>query len=364
MLKRFACALLVSAASQVPAEAATVRHVLTPSMDLVYEPVSGRLYVSVPARAGEGGNSVRWIDPVAAVAGPATFIGENPLVLAPSDDGRYIYVSLVNSNDVARYDVATGTAGPRFSLGSDPRSGAYNAADLAVMPGHAETLVVTRTMSGASWGLAVFDNGVMRPVTTNVSEPASRVLFTGPADRVVTFETRSTDFGMRAFTIADDGARFDRYLGRPFDVFSVETESAGGRVYATTGQVIDSQTGQVVSTFPNDGPFPNALAVEPDVANNRMFILTPADTQATSFTLRAFNLATGELIGTLPGITPTPGFLPSLQSDLVRFGTDGLAFRTEYEVILINTDLVPEPTGAAVLALGAVALLRRPRSRW
>src|SRR5258708_14207645 len=123
-----------------------IRQVSLTTNDIVYAKSTAQLYVSLPSAAGDNGNSVAPLTPATGALGPAVFIGSEPGKLAISDNGQYLYVGLNGAPPVRRFDLATQTAGPQFGLGRDGISGPYYPEDIEVMPGHPETVAVSRQL--------------------------------------------------------------------------------------------------------------------------------------------------------------------------------------------------------------------------
>ncbi len=116
-------------------------------------------------------------------------------------------------------------------------------------------------------------------------------------------------------------------------------------MYASSGVVVDPETGFWKGTFQGTG-FTSIMAI--DSANNRAFFATG---NGSNVVLSAFDLNTFLPVGsvTLPGISAEP-------TNLVRWGTNGLAFNTapsffstNSHVYILQTELVsnvaPVPTG-------------------
>src|SRR6185503_10385615 len=100
-----------------------------------------------------------------------TFVGSEPNKLALSDDGHSLYVTLQGAGAIRRFDALTNTPGLQFSTGADPffGRGRYDIADLAVAPANPGTIAVARRFSNVSpaeAGVAIFDDGVQRGVTS------------------------------------------------------------------------------------------------------------------------------------------------------------------------------------------------------
>src|SRR5205807_2476078 len=96
--------------------ASGVRQLALAANDLVYDPGTRQIYASVPSSAGSTGNSITAIDPVSGALGSPVFVGSEPDKLALSDDNQYLYVGLDGAAAVRRFDLASQTAGPQFSL--------------------------------------------------------------------------------------------------------------------------------------------------------------------------------------------------------------------------------------------------------
>ena len=112
-----------------------------------------------------------------------------------------------------------------------------------------------------------------------------------------------------------------------------------------TGQVIDPVSHTLVGRFSASGP------MVPDSTVGRTFFLSQRQSGAGSWRVQAFDQETFLEIGSLdiPGVTGTP-------RSLIRWGADGLAFRTETQVFIFRTSLVSSPgvsTGAVLHAARA-----------
>jgi hypothetical protein len=151
-------------------ETHNVREIPIVTTDVIFERNRGKLYGSVPSKAGAMGNSIARIDPVTGQVESTVFVGSEPGKLALSDDGQTLYVSLDGAAGVRRFNLATQTAGTQFSLGD--LAGSVEplfVKDMAVAPGNPNLVAVSRrnkTGSPDFEGVAVYDNGVKRALTT------------------------------------------------------------------------------------------------------------------------------------------------------------------------------------------------------
>ncbi len=305
-----------------------IRRIPLITKDLVYSDLTDKLYASVPSSAGSSGNSIVTIDPVTGVVSNATFIGSEPNKLTLSDDGHSLYVSLDGSFHVRRFDVLTNTPGLQFSLGQEAFSGRFSVNDFAVAPGNPDVLAVARTQNA---GVAVFDNGVRRPnVGPTFSSGSDFLAFSASASKLY-----GTGFssGLSTMTINASGVTVD----------STTTLAAGarikfsnGKIFSSSGQVINPDTSTLLGTFSGTtGGFFFPPPFVPDASNGRAYYLT-SDQFNGGVALKVFDTSTFLLLGslTLSGVTGTP-------TSLVRWGANGLAFRADNELFIIQTSLIP-----------------------
>ncbi|HEY9404964.1 MAG TPA: Calx-beta domain-containing protein [Pyrinomonadaceae bacterium] len=307
-----------------------VRALSLPANDVIYNPADQTLYASVPSSAGAAGNSIVPVNPATGETGAPVFIGSEPGKMALSDDGHTLYVSLDGSYSVRRFDTATRTPGQQFSLGQHSISGNRTARDIAVAPGNPNLVAIARGYfgsSGAAAGVAVFDNGVQRPNTgADWSNSADFLAFSATESKLYGSGSYS---GLQTMTIDASGVTVasERTAG-----VSGRIKFANGLIYSSAGQVVNPETRTPVGTF--SGVSANAFAV--DTTAGRAYYLTHNVYSGTTV-LKAFDLGTFVSTGsaTISGITGEP-------TTMVRWGTNGLAFRTDAgKLYLLQTSLIP-----------------------
>ncbi len=320
----------VDAAPLTPFDDPTVfiRRIALPANDLVYSQTTGKIYASVPSSAGSSGNSVMTINPGSGAIESSTFIGSEPNHLALSDDGHSMYVWLDGSAAIRRFDAQTNTAGLQFNMGQHPLNGRFLVNDFAVAPGDPNVLAVARGFSNTSSpaGVAIFDNGVIRPTVGPTNSNGSNVLaYSASASKLY----GSGFFGLQTMTVDASGVTVtsNNALGA-----SSRIEFGNGLIFTSSGQVINPDTNTLIGTFA--GTNTNSFVV--DTSAGRAYYLTPGPTFNT-LNLKAFDTNTFVLLGTVT-IPNVPGFL---NTSLIRWGANGLAFRTDNELFIIQTSLVP-----------------------
>jgi len=316
-----ALALAFSGATLGPILAQNVRVLNLPTNDIIYDPVSQRIFVSVPSIVGPGlGNSITAIDPVTGAIESSVFVGSEPGPLAISNDGQFIYVGLFGARAIRRYDIATATAGLQFSLGVDPRYGQYFAEDIEVLPGAPHSVAVSRTRNliPRHAGVAVFDDGVMRPNTTQVHIGSNRIEFSDSASLLFGMDNESTGgaTALREISITPDGATETAAHARFIEGnFRGDIEYEQGVLYVTSGHAYDPSTLTIVGTYDSHGP------VEMDPVQGNVFFVE-TDTFGDT-TLKRFDLTTFLLQDSIP-LAGVSGVARSA----ARWGPDAVAFNT------------------------------------
>ena len=163
------------------------------------------------------GNSIAKIDPVTGQVESFVFVGSEPGKLALSDDGHTLYVTLEGAAAVRKFDITTQTAGQQFALGDSTSNGPFFVNDLAVAPGQPNVVAVARknvTSQPNFEGVAIYENGVRRPVTTPGHTGSDFIAFSAAS---------STLFGSSA-----GGGGIETMSVTPAGVSVVSTVSASG----------------------------------------------------------------------------------------------------------------------------------------
>ena len=310
--------------SGTTASAADVRQINLPTKDIIYDPVSQRIYASV-LPWGPFPNSVVAIDPETGTFGSPIFVGPDPGKLALSDDGQFLYVSLDGAAAVRRVNLTTQTAEILFALGSDSSGTPFYVDDMEVQPGNPHVVAVSLKFLFASprhAGVAVYEDGVQRPVMTPGNTGSNVIEFSADPSRLYGGNTETGEFGLRRMRVDGAGVVVEDVtpdlLSGSFDI-----EFAGGLLYGSSGRVVDPEALAVVGTF-DLPPFFGERLVEPDLAAGFVYYLI-------GNTLLTFDPATFAQLGApfgVPGAFGTP-------SSLIRWGTDGLAYRTDNNQVLL-----------------------------
>jgi len=288
--------------------------------DLVYDATRGLLWASVPSSAGVTlGNSIVSIDPYTGVLGQALWVGSEPAKLSISTDGSTLWVAYLGSPSVRKVDLNAMVLTPvRMYFPGGWGDNVY-ASGLAASPGSATTVAI------AAGNVTIYDDATARPNT-------------GAGTTYLAYGTvPSTLYGYGYSTLSI-------YTVDSTGIISTQTDNSGnysndlrydnGRLYLTSGEVLDGTSGALLGTFAAAGP------VAPDSSLGRAFILNPSQfygsDQVTAFDESTFVPLASFGVG---GVDDNGYNSPS---SLVRWGQDGLAFRSDIGVYVVRSSVVKD----------------------
>lgn len=309
-----------------------VRVITQPVNDIVYNAPMGVLHASVPSSFGVSGNSIVNVDPTTGSVSQPVFVGSEPNKLALSTDGTVLYAGLDGAAAVRRFDVTTNTAGNQFAVGIDPFSGAQTAADLAVSPGNSNVVAVSKTcsfLSPSGTGIVIFDNGIARPALTGGFGESAAFLAYSNSD--ATLYSSPASFGnLRTLTVDASGV-----TSSSLSSFTLggDLQFVNGSVYGANGRVVNPATNTLMGTFQGVGSGPFVV----DATVGRAYYMIGNSTNLDkTVTIRSFDINTFVAVG-----DATVSDVDGAASSMVRWGANGLAFRTSTQLFLIQTSLIP-----------------------
>jgi hypothetical protein len=310
---------------------------LLANSDLIFDPVTQRIYAAVRGNPG----AITPIDPINGKIGTAIPVGIDPVKLARSDNGQYLYAGLDGVNAIQRIDLATQSVNLTFSLGSDGADLLF-VDDMEVLPGAPQSIAVSRKKKGISprhAGVAIFDDNVQRATTTPGFIGSNVIEFSASAASLYGYSTEVVPSSFFRMTVGVSGVSvLDATQNLINDLSDIEFE--GGLIYSIGGSVTNPQTLMAEVPFPGLPGIPFTKSVRPDASIGRVFFLTQEPLQQIGQTavVSAYNLNTKQLIDSvnIPGVIGDPG-------NLIRWGAKGLAFRTAGgQIFLIeSTKLIP-----------------------
>lgn len=318
--------------------------------DLLWDSSRSRLYASVPANAGgTNANRVVAIDPATTGIVGSVATGQNPKKLALTSKGEILYVALDGNGTIARINPTTMTATSTFAVGTSPNYGTLYVEDMCAVAGQPSLLVVSqmrKNVSPGHNGVVAYDNGVARPARTQDHTGSNLIEPSANPGTFFGYNTESTEFGFRRLRLDASGMTEIEVKPNLFQgFFNIEIRSDGDKVFSTSGVELDGVQMRRLGMFPVQGP------VCPELAANRVYFLeqqNPDYYWSDYDKIGVYDPATFSNIRRLT--LPKEAIMPR---SFIRWGTNGLAFITETNVVLINSSrLVPNdpPANLAVTA--------------
>jgi hypothetical protein len=310
--------------------------------DIVYDPKNQVFYLSVPGTAAINPNTIAVLDPAMAAITFTQPAGNNPNVLAISDDSQFLYAGIDGTSTVQRFILPGLAPDISYPLGTSQYDGPYFALDLQVAPGAPHTLAVTLGNSNvspaANGGITIFDDATARPTkapgfggTGNLFDS----LQWGPnASTLFASNTETSGYDFYTLSVNSNGVTLNQDFRGTFTRSgdNIHFDPGTNLIYSDEGHVINPSTGLPAGNF-------NATGVAAvDSMLNTAFIAS--GNASSSVTIQSFDLTHFTLINTvtIPNVTGPP-------LHLIRWGQNGLAFIGTHangtsQVVLLGGDFV------------------------
>ena len=329
---------------------------------LVSVPATGQLYATIPASATANPNTIVPIDPKTGTTQTPIPVGQGPAILAPSSDGSYLFVA--NQTDLAVQRVNLKTKAiehtyPYTSTGSCSTCGTGPATDLAAVPGSPQEVILSQGSSLTLYNDAGVVNHVPNDGICCMADPNfGSIALAGNPLTVYGLPFLVTGKWFQTASLTSSGLSYTRLSETNYggnNTTGNQVLSDGTLLYTSAGEIWDPSTMAEVGTFPalvsNAISYLNGHNITLDPSLGELYTVGSITNSNTDHVqVSAFGLKSHALDGTLsfPQIDwPT-------ENNLVRWGTDGLAFigpgvgLTDREVYLLRSSVVspvaPNPT--------------------
>jgi hypothetical protein len=298
--------------------------------DLVWDPVNQVFYISVPSSATTHSNQVCLLNPTTSAITNCQ-AGNEPNMLAISDDSQFLYVGMDGSNSVQRYVLPNLTPDINFKVGTDPYDGPYIALDIEVAPATPHTVAISRGILNlepdTEGGIAIYDDGVQRPIATQGWGPTDdsydSIQWGKDATAIYAANSSTTGFDFYTLTVNASGVVLDQdYPSVFWNPGRIHFDRGSGLIYSDDGfHAVNPSTGLPAGIFEVGGGWPMA----PDSSLNSVFILTQYIWQSNSnYTVDIFDMTHYVRVGWVPfPTTAEPGVNPL--GRFIRWGSNGLA---------------------------------------
>lgn len=290
-------------------------------------PGSSKLVLALPSSAGSIGNSVAILNPDTGQIETSGFIGSEPAILRTALDGSAAYAYLAGEHRIGRFSIASASRDLLFA--PDPAGGSaqYEVVDMALGPDGA----LTTSLDGG-W-LATFDNGVVRPnVDKNTQGPgaysqAPYQIALNPSGTIVyAYQDYWSIPDFKRDALTPNGLQW--LSGTVSLIVGPRSQSAQGLLYTPYGDVVDPERSRRLGYFAVSNP---NSQVAPDPAAGRVYFIS--GDQLTIFDSGTYALLASWRVPNSYRMEPM---------DLVRFGSDGLAFHTsDGHLYLVQISAIP-----------------------
>jgi hypothetical protein len=317
---------------------------------MLYNPYDRLLYASVNSAATQvTGNSIVTIDPLTGAIGKAVTVGSQPSSIALSDDGQALYSTLTGSNQIALYRPLSHSLAFSFAPPNPTYStGANQPRGIAMMPGTENTVAIDE---GSFQGLGIYDiDPTSQAVTLRGTALSGPYTGSGPAfmdaTDLLSFDTDTSGASLNHFLVNVSGLSSvnasspyeSTLLG--FGGFSVPPSFKvnAGLAFANAGGVANPATApatQIGIYQPLNGPYTYSdlgSIVEPDTSLGAVFFfgagLTPPSTYQQIGGLSRYDEYSFLPTAFIQLVNLSTSTTQATSVDLIRFGSDGLAFLT------------------------------------
>jgi hypothetical protein len=290
--------------------------------DIVYDALRNRIYVAVSKLQPVRGPSIAVLNPETARVESWYPVEADPEKLAVSSNGRYLYAAL--GNLIRRIDLATWTANLDIPLGNDQYFGARHVYTMTALPQTETSLAVSFRIPGLSppyVGTAVFDGAVMRPkMTPGHDGPA--YLIGGTSD--TTLYAADEEGGFYVLKLDASGIAVAQMI---VHLCGGDGDSilSNGLIYTGWGAAIDPAGPSLVAAFGAAGP------IRPVPDQHSVLILggdsPPGYVGFRGPNLNLIDVTSGARIWSLP----LPAHFDRNHGPLIRWGTNGIAFRDYFD---------------------------------
>ena len=298
--------------------------------DMVWDPVNQVFYISVPSSAATNANQVCVLNPATNAISNCQ-AGNEPDVLAISDDSQFLYVGMDGAGSVQRFVLPSLSPDISYSLGNYGPGAPYFALDLQVAPGAPHTTAVSKGANvdpAAQGGVTIYDDSTPRANSTvgcgsPLGQCADSIQWGSDDTEIYAANTETTSFDFYTFSVNSSGIALQQdYPSVFWNPGRIHYDAGNGLIYSDDGfHAINPITGLPVGIFEVGGGSPMA----PDSSLNSVFILAQYIWQENSnFTIDIFDMTHYVRKGWVPfPTTASPGVNPL--GRFIRWGSNGLA---------------------------------------
>ena len=325
---------------------------------LVSVAASGVLYASIPSSSSLNPNilnpnTVIPVSPSTGGLGTPIPVGNNPVMLAASSDGQYLFVALAADKTVQRINLSTQAVDRTF-----PYAANVAATDLEAVPGSPQEVVLAQ---GGTLSL-YNDSGLVNSVAASTFND---VAFAGNPLTIYEMDQFAEISMFTAVSLTSSGLQLPGVtFGKNYTGATGSTVvSDGALLYSNIGQVWSPESGTQVGAFPlNSGwdlsSYSNLHNMTMDTSVGKIFGVNNYNDAHSLYSAALAGYNTQSLQSTGELKFPTLGY--GQIENLVRWGSDGFAFVSNFQglevagIYLARSSLVGSPATNPVPGLSSL----------
>ena len=324
--------------------------VIAPSA-VVSVPSTGMLYAAIPASASNNPNTVIPVNPTTGALGTPIPVGNNPILLAASGDGKYLYVALSVDQTVQRINLQTMAVERTFPYGPNPYCPTCElglAQDLHVVPGNSQEVVLSQGFVISLYN----DSGLISYAPTSYvyynAPTFDSFAIPGSAPTTI-YSLPFTTIQNPYFTVAaltGDAITYTPFMGNNYGPPSGtgnQVITDGTLLYTNGGEVWNPATAEQVGSFISTSYDTPSITLD---SANLYGIGYQSYGGGDALVLSAWALGSYQLTNNLAFSQVDY----QASSSLVRWGTDGFAFiaagpgQVDQELYLIRSSVSGQPS--------------------
>lgn len=323
--------------------------IVFPANDIVADSSSGKVLAVAGGNAMSGyQNSLTSIDPDEGLLDDPVFLGNEPVVLAITAGGEYVYAGLASSHSIAKIDMASGSVVSSFVLKStiSGRDDPFRPTQILTIPGRPHDVIVSQAQVWSTYSAVnAYFNGVLQ--SSGQSHNEWSLLWGAAPDQFFGYDYKgSSGFQLHHCRLTAAGFVSVRQ-GVPFNLgfasLGYSTRIAGGNniLFSNYGRVVDGSTFNVLGDIPL--PFTVQTGVPYvtfDPSTSR--VIFTRGNEGAIFDARVFELFKTFKVPNIGGILK-----------IIRYGPCGMAFRTDKgEIVFLNDPTLIPASDPVDLAVG------------
>lgn len=309
-----------------------------PVISMASDRTRGVLYASVGPVFGPVG-TIHVIEPASGAITESHMIagGVGRIELTP--DATKLYVVSDDENRVRRLRLPDFVEETSLNLGEAEPGMLNRADDLAVHPTNPNTVAITksrRELSPRFTGVSVFEGTVEKKTPSVFVAAANAVAWGAQSNRLYGLDNETSPAEFIQYEVTTTNIMAVASRQNILSPFNGQIEFINGRLYCTTGRIIDPETFTIFSELANGDA--NALLL-PLPEQRRVIYLTPGSLGV----MQTYDTETWQMLASDPFPMPRgPG------SGVVFWGTNGIAFHDGQRLFLAENPWIPSGAAADI----------------